>query len=39
MEGKDIIVELRRTYGNRDRLPVFAAELLRMKADVIVTAG
>jgi ABC-type uncharacterized transport system substrate-binding protein len=39
IEGKTIIVELRSSDGNRGRLFALAAEIVRMKADVIVTAG
>jgi ABC-type uncharacterized transport system substrate-binding protein len=39
IEGKTIIVELRYAEGRFDRLPVLAAELVRLRVDVIVTAG
>jgi ABC-type uncharacterized transport system substrate-binding protein len=39
MDGKNTIVELRSSNGNRDRLPALAAELVSLKVDVIVTAG
>ena len=39
MEGKNIIIEWRSGEGKRDRLPALAAELVRLKVDVIVTAG
>jgi putative tryptophan/tyrosine transport system substrate-binding protein len=39
LEGKDIVIEWRYTEGKLDRLPSLAAELVRLKVDVIVTAG
>src|SRR5215471_14932765 len=39
VEGKNIIVEYRYAEGNLDRLPNLAAELVRLKVDVIVAAG
>ena len=39
VEGKNIITEFRYAKGNRDRLPSLAAELVRLKVDVIITAG
>jgi putative ABC transport system substrate-binding protein len=39
LEGKDIIIEYRYAEGKFDRLPDFAAELVRLKVAVIVTAG
>jgi putative ABC transport system substrate-binding protein len=39
VEGKDIVIEWRSAEGKFDRLPVLAAELVRLKVDVIVTAG
>jgi putative ABC transport system substrate-binding protein len=38
-EGKDIFIEWRSAEGNPDRMPMLAAELVRLKVDVIVTAG
>jgi putative ABC transport system substrate-binding protein len=38
-EGKNIVIEWRSAEGKLDRLPVFAAELVRLKVDVIVTGG
>jgi putative ABC transport system substrate-binding protein len=38
-EGKNIIIEWRSAEGQVDRLPALAAELVRLKVDVIVTAG
>jgi putative tryptophan/tyrosine transport system substrate-binding protein len=39
MEGKNIIIEWRSGEGKRDRLPALAAELVRLKVDLIVTGG
>src|SRR5712691_9827687 len=39
VEGKNIAVEYRWAEGRTARLPDLAAELVRMKSDVIVTAG
>ena len=39
MEGKNIVVEYRYAEGNADRKRELAAELARLKVDVIVTAG
>jgi len=39
VEGKNIVIERRFTEGNADRLPGLAAELVRLKVDVIVTGG
>ena len=39
VEGKDIVIEYRYAEGKIDRLPALAAELVRLKVDVIVTAG
>jgi putative tryptophan/tyrosine transport system substrate-binding protein len=39
MEGKSIIIEWRYAEGKLDRLPALAAELVRLKVDVIVTGG
>src|SRR5688500_11524555 len=39
MEGKNIIIEWRSGEGKRDRLTALAAELVRLKVDLIVTAG
>jgi putative tryptophan/tyrosine transport system substrate-binding protein len=38
-EGKNIIIEFRYAEGKFDRLPVLAAELVRLKVDVVVTTG
>jgi putative tryptophan/tyrosine transport system substrate-binding protein len=39
VEGKNIVIEWRAGEGNFDRLPGLAAELVRLKVDVIVTGG
>jgi putative ABC transport system substrate-binding protein len=39
VEGKNIVIDFRYAEGKPDRLSGFAAELVRMKVDLIVTAG
>src|SRR5262249_40250863 len=39
VEGKNIVIEQRYADGNFDRLPALVAELVRLKVDIIVTAG
>jgi putative ABC transport system substrate-binding protein len=39
VEGKNILIEWRYAEGNADRLEELAAELVRLKVDVIVTGG
>ena len=39
VEGKNIFIEWRYGEGKGDRMPAFAAELVRLKVDVIVTGG
>jgi putative ABC transport system substrate-binding protein len=38
-EGQNIVIEWRFAKGDEDRLPELAAELVRLKPDVIVTTG
>jgi putative tryptophan/tyrosine transport system substrate-binding protein len=38
-EGKNIVIEWRFAEGKRERLEDLAAELVRLKVDIIVTAG
>src|ERR1043166_9359457 len=39
VEGKNIVIEWRFADGKPDRLPALAAELVRLKVDIIVTTG
>ena len=39
IEGKNIIIEWRSAEGKLDRVPAHAAELVRLKVEVIVSAG
>jgi putative ABC transport system substrate-binding protein len=39
VEGKNIVIEWRYAEGKSDRLPALAAELVRLKVDIIVTGG
>jgi putative ABC transport system substrate-binding protein len=39
VEGKNIVIEWRSADGKLDRLPALAAEVVRLKVDVIVSAG
>ena len=39
VEGKNIVIEWRSAEGKRDRVSALAAELVRLKVDVIVTSG
>jgi putative ABC transport system substrate-binding protein len=39
VEGKTLVVDFRYADGKFDRLPGLVAELVRLKVDVIVTAG
>ena len=39
VEGKNIVIEYRWGEGKLDRLHALAAELVRLKVNVIVTAG
>jgi putative ABC transport system substrate-binding protein len=38
-EGRNVVVEYRWADGKAERLPALAAELVRLKVDVIVTSG
>jgi putative ABC transport system substrate-binding protein len=39
VDGKNIVIEHRFAEGKLDRLPALAAELVRLKVDIIVSAG
>src|SRR6188768_4065074 len=39
IEGKNILIEYRYAEDKLDRFPTLAAELVRLKVDVIVTGG
>ena len=39
VEGKNLVIEYRYAEGKRERLSELAAELVRLKVDVIVTSG
>jgi putative ABC transport system substrate-binding protein len=39
VEGQNLAIEFRWAEGNADRLPALAAELTKLKVDVIVTPG
>src|SRR6266498_4138360 len=39
VEGKNIVIEWRYAEGKLDRLPALAAELVRLKIDIIVTGA
>ena len=39
LEGKNIVIEWRSAEGKQDRVRALAAELVRLKVDIIVTAG
>jgi putative tryptophan/tyrosine transport system substrate-binding protein len=39
IEGQNIAIEYRYAEGKRDRLPELAAELVRLKVDIILAAG
>ena len=39
VEGKNIVVEYRYGEGKLDRLPVFVADLIKLKVDVLVSSG
>jgi putative ABC transport system substrate-binding protein len=39
VEGENVVIEYRSGEGNRDRVRALAVELVRLKVDIIVTAG
>src|SRR5438105_12612874 len=39
VEGKNIVIEWRFAEGKLDRLAALAAELVRLKVDIIITGG
>jgi putative ABC transport system substrate-binding protein len=39
VEGRNIVIEYRYAEGKSERLPALAAELVRLKVDLILTAG
>src|SRR5262245_3885557 len=39
VEGENIAIEYRYADGNYDRLPVLAADLVRLKVDIVVAEG
>ena len=39
VEGKDIVIEYRNAAGKVDQVPRNAVELVRLKVDIVVTAG
>ena len=39
VEGKNIVIEWRHHDGKVDRLPALAAQLVRLKVDIIITVG
>jgi putative ABC transport system substrate-binding protein len=39
VEGKNILIDWRSTGGNLDRGPALAAELVRLKVDILVSSG
>ncbi len=39
IEGQNLVIEHRSTEGKRERRPEIAAELVRLKVDIIVTQG
>src|SRR5215472_7505715 len=39
VEGTNLVIEARFADGNADRVPALAAELARLKVDVIVATG
>jgi putative tryptophan/tyrosine transport system substrate-binding protein len=39
VEGKNVVIESRYAEENLNRLPALAAELVRLKVDIIITGG
>jgi putative ABC transport system substrate-binding protein len=39
VEGKNIIIEARQAEGKLERIPALAADLIRLKVDVLVLSG
>jgi putative ABC transport system substrate-binding protein len=39
VEGQNLVIEYRYAEGSQERLPNLAAELVRLKVDVIVAGG
>src|SRR5262245_65867323 len=39
VEGKNIVIEYRSAEGKAERVPDLAAELVRLKVDIIVSSG
>jgi putative ABC transport system substrate-binding protein len=39
VEGKNIVIEWRSREGKSERVPALAAELVRLKVDIIITSG
>ncbi len=39
IEGRNILIEFRRAYGNAEQLPALVAELIHQKVDIIFTAN
>ncbi len=39
VEGQNLVIEYRSAKGKRERLPEVAAELVRLKVDIILTSG
>ncbi len=39
VEGQNLVIEYRSAKGKRERLPEVAAELVRLKVDIMVTSG
>ena len=39
VEGQNLVLDVRLAHGRLDRLPALAAELVRLKVDIIVSGG